>query len=235
MNIRSCTKLKEHMYENFKTAWVHQTHVTYIIRRERKRAYHKHTIYDTNLGLTFLEHMAKVSVVVSRWKMNTFYHLSRKIEWRSFYLFTTKVILQFDTWKLACFHINMIKISLGVFAVYILSQLIYIRMINIYLTKSSLSTNILEWFVILARFFFMQTNSSPLKRSFMKRCKVRKLIFLFQGSHWKEALRILKMAVTRSSSLVVPPASSHTHYWDHHVFADIESHFKKELPGSSEI
>ncbi|XP_069960081.1 protein furry isoform X3 [Cherax quadricarinatus] len=52
-----------------------------------------------------------------------------------------------------------------------------------------------------------------------------------EGSHWKEALRILKMAVTRSSSLVVPPASSHTHYWDHHVFADIESHFKKELPG----
>ncbi|KAK4300624.1 hypothetical protein Pmani_027179 [Petrolisthes manimaculis] len=52
-----------------------------------------------------------------------------------------------------------------------------------------------------------------------------------EGSHWKEALRILKMAVTRSSALVVPPASSHTHYWDHHVFSDIESHFKKELPG----
>lgn len=39
------------------------------------------------------------------------------------------------------------------------------------------------------------------------------------------------MAVTRSSSLVVPPASSHTHYWDHHIFTDIETHFKKELPG----
>ncbi|XP_045105728.1 protein furry-like isoform X4 [Portunus trituberculatus] len=52
-----------------------------------------------------------------------------------------------------------------------------------------------------------------------------------EGSHWKEALRILKMAVTRSSSLVVPPASSHTHYWDHHIFTDIETHFKKELPG----
>ncbi|XP_064103219.1 protein furry-like isoform X6 [Macrobrachium nipponense] len=52
-----------------------------------------------------------------------------------------------------------------------------------------------------------------------------------EGSHWKDALRILKMAVTRSSSLVVPPASSHTHYWDHHVFTDVEPHFKKELPG----
>ncbi|KAG0718123.1 Protein furry [Chionoecetes opilio] len=39
------------------------------------------------------------------------------------------------------------------------------------------------------------------------------------------------MAVTRSSSLVVPPASSHTHYWDHHIFTDIETHWKKELPG----
>ncbi|XP_076040545.1 microtubule binding protein furry isoform X4 [Oratosquilla oratoria] len=53
-----------------------------------------------------------------------------------------------------------------------------------------------------------------------------------EGSHWKESLRILKMAVTRSSSLVVPPASSHTSYWDqHHMFTDIEGHFKKELPG----
>nr|XP_027232394.1 uncharacterized protein LOC113823874 [Penaeus vannamei] len=53
-----------------------------------------------------------------------------------------------------------------------------------------------------------------------------------EGSHWKEALRILKMAVTRSSSLVVPPASSHTHYWDHHVFADIESHFQEGVAWS---
>ncbi|KAB7503185.1 Protein furry [Armadillidium nasatum] len=52
-----------------------------------------------------------------------------------------------------------------------------------------------------------------------------------ESSHWKEALRILKLAVSRSSSLVVPPAASQSSYWEQHTFTDLEAHFKKELPG----
>ena len=53
--------------------------------------------------------------------------------------------------------------------------------------------------------------------------------------HWKEALKILKLAVTRSSTLVAPPSTSHTanpHHWEPHTsFAEAEVYFKKELPG----
>ncbi len=59
--------------------------------------------------------------------------------------------------------------------------------------------------------------------------------------HWKEALKILKLAVTRSSTLVAPPsgsssASSHASFpWDSAPavsFADSDLYFsKKELPG----
>lgn len=31
------------------------------------------------------------------------------------------------------------------------------------------------------------------------------------GTHWKEALKILKLVVTRSSSLVAPPIASYSH------------------------
>ncbi|ODM98858.1 Protein furry [Orchesella cincta] len=67
------------------------------------------------------------------------------------------------------------------------------------------------------------------------------------GSHWKESLRILKLVVARSSSLVVPPASTQhssiqsgpvSFTWDTGVPAPIggfpvemETHSKKELPG----
>lgn len=53
-----------------------------------------------------------------------------------------------------------------------------------------------------------------------------------EGAHWKEALKILKLVVTRSSSLVAPPISTHTSGWEPHPsFPDTEMFTKKELPG----
>merc|ERR1719334_942130 len=53
--------------------------------------------------------------------------------------------------------------------------------------------------------------------------------------HWKEAMKILKLAVTRSSTLVAPPSTNHVsnpHHWEPHTsFAEAEVYFKKELPG----
>lgn len=57
-----------------------------------------------------------------------------------------------------------------------------------------------------------------------------------ESVHWKEALKILKLAVTRSSTLVAPPSTGHVanpqHHWEPHTsFAEAEVYFKKELPG----
>uniref|UniRef100_A0A1B6DZ54 Protein furry n=1 Tax=Clastoptera arizonana TaxID=38151 RepID=A0A1B6DZ54_9HEMI len=53
-----------------------------------------------------------------------------------------------------------------------------------------------------------------------------------EGVHWKEALKILKLIVSRSSSLVAPPLPSHSSYWEPHPsFSDSELFNKKELPG----
>ncbi|XP_046454255.1 protein furry-like isoform X2 [Daphnia pulex] len=58
-----------------------------------------------------------------------------------------------------------------------------------------------------------------------------------EGAHWKEALKILKLAVTRSSSLVAPPssASGPSSGWgsdsNASSFSDSELFVKKELPG----
>ncbi|CAG9782166.1 unnamed protein product [Diatraea saccharalis] len=50
--------------------------------------------------------------------------------------------------------------------------------------------------------------------------------FLDDGNNYKEAMKILKLVVTRCSTLVVPP------YWDHAPsLLDAELHGKKELPG----
>lgn len=59
-----------------------------------------------------------------------------------------------------------------------------------------------------------------------------------EGVYWKEALKILKLVVTRSSTLVAPPTQNHSH-WEsslvssspHPSFADSEIFTKKELPG----
>lgn len=69
------------------------------------------------------------------------------------------------------------------------------------------------WFVLLVFFYFIQ------------------------GAHYKEALKILKLVVTRSSTLVAPPTSLHTPHWEtsatspHPSFTDSEIFTKKELPG----
>lgn len=58
-----------------------------------------------------------------------------------------------------------------------------------------------------------------------------------EGVHWKEALKILKLVVTRSSTLVAPSTQNNS-YWEssiintpHPSFADTEVFTKKELPG----
>ncbi|KAK0097546.1 hypothetical protein PV326_001186 [Microctonus aethiopoides] len=57
-----------------------------------------------------------------------------------------------------------------------------------------------------------------------------------EGPHWKEALKILKLVVTRSSTLVAPPTSVHASSWEssmtspHPSFTDTEIFTKKELP-----
>ncbi|PNF32075.1 hypothetical protein B7P43_G05726 [Cryptotermes secundus] len=58
-----------------------------------------------------------------------------------------------------------------------------------------------------------------------------------EGAHYKEALKILKLVVTRSSTLVAPPTSLHAPHWEtsatspHPSFTDSEIFTKKELPG----
>lgn len=59
-----------------------------------------------------------------------------------------------------------------------------------------------------------------------------------EGMHWKEALKILKLVVTRSSTLVAPPASVQNSYFEishvsapHPSFNDSDIFTKKELPG----
>ena len=58
----------------------------------------------------------------------------------------------------------------------------------------------------------------------------------FKAAHWKDALKILKLAVTRSSSLVEPPSSSSgpTSGWGSDFnassFSDSKFFVNKELP-----
>ncbi|XP_044597140.1 protein furry isoform X1 [Cotesia glomerata] len=58
-----------------------------------------------------------------------------------------------------------------------------------------------------------------------------------EGPLWKEALKILKLVVTRSSTLVAPPTTVHGSSWEpsltspHPSFTDTEIFTKKELPG----
>lgn len=66
-----------------------------------------------------------------------------------------------------------------------------------------------------------------------------KFVVFLQGVHHKEATKILKLVVTRSSTLVAAPSSqysfleSHSHYSSTMcpTFADVEVFVKKELPG----
>lgn len=59
-----------------------------------------------------------------------------------------------------------------------------------------------------------------------------------EGVHHKEASKILKLVVTRSSSLVAAPSSQYLFLESHYsstmcpTFADVEVFVKKELPGT---
>lgn len=67
---------------------------------------------------------------------------------------------------------------------------------------------------------------------------LKMVIKYVEGPHWKEALKILKLVVSRSSSLVAPPISLTTH-WESHftslphppTFTEDNLFAKKELPG----
>lgn len=66
---------------------------------------------------------------------------------------------------------------------------------------------------------------------------LRVIVKYIEGIHWKEALKILKLVVTRSSSLVAPTSSNYS-YWDssfsgapHPSFTEMEVFARKELPG----
>ena len=55
-----------------------------------------------------------------------------------------------------------------------------------------------------------------------------------QGSHWKDAIKILKLTVARSSTLTAAPPSSSggsDPLMGHISFADVDMSHKKELPG----
>ncbi|CAH1170054.1 unnamed protein product [Phaedon cochleariae] len=63
------------------------------------------------------------------------------------------------------------------------------------------------------------------------------IVKYIEGPNWKEALKILKLVVSRSSSLVAPPISIHSH-WEstftsmpHPTFNEDNVFAKKELPG----
>lgn len=66
---------------------------------------------------------------------------------------------------------------------------------------------------------------------------LRVIVKYIEGIYWREALKILKLVVTRSSSLVAPPISVHT-TWDsspnpaiHPSFNEDNLFARKELPG----
>jgi hypothetical protein len=66
---------------------------------------------------------------------------------------------------------------------------------------------------------------------------LRVIVKYIEGVHWKEALKILKLVVTRSSSLVAPPISMHSN-WEsslnplpHPSFNEDSLFTRKELPG----
>lgn len=70
---------------------------------------------------------------------------------------------------------------------------------------------------------------------------LRVIVKYIEGIYWREALKILKLVVTRSSSLVAPPISVHT-TWDssspnppaptiHPSFNEDSMFARKELPG----
>lgn len=67
---------------------------------------------------------------------------------------------------------------------------------------------------------------------------IKAIVKYIEGPNWREALKILKLVVSRSSSLVAPPISIHTQWGSsmtsvpHPSFNDDNVFAKKELPGN---
>ena len=62
---------------------------------------------------------------------------------------------------------------------------------------------------------------------------LRTVAKLVESPHWKESLRILKLAVTRSSTLVAPPSTgAMSYHWETTSasnFAEADMYFKKGI------
>lgn len=62
------------------------------------------------------------------------------------------------------------------------------------------------------------------------------MLKILQGPHWKEAIKILKLAVARSSTLTSAASSnSDQTYPQYTSLAVIDVQYKKELPGNAGI
>ncbi|KAG1696979.1 Protein furry -like [Nymphon striatum] len=92
--------------------------------------------------------------------------------------------------------------------------------------------------IIYCMLHYLDMNSAPVQpvNTDMLRVVARHV----EGNHWKEAMKILKLIVTRSSTLSAPPTGVSmqssitdvlTSLPSSLSFADTDSHIKKELPG----
>merc|ERR1719334_688889 len=94
----------------------------------------------------------------------------------------------------------------------------------------SVQSSVLNIIHCMAHYVDLQSTTHSINSDLLR--AVSKFV---ETTHWKEALKILKLAVTRSSTLVAPPHTSHVsnpcHWEPHTSFAEAEVYFKKELPG----
>ena len=98
---------------------------------------------------------------------------------------------------------------------------------------SNVQGSILTIIHCMAHYVDLQSATSSINSDLLR--AVSKFV---ESVHWKEALKILKLAVTRSSTLVAPPSTGHisnpqhSHWEPHTSFAEAEVYYsKKELPG----
>ncbi|XP_023347388.1 protein furry [Eurytemora carolleeae] len=92
----------------------------------------------------------------------------------------------------------------------------------------SVQPSVLTIIHCMAHYVDLQSTTHTINSDLMR--AVSKFV---ETPHWKEALKILKLAVTRSSTLVAPPSSGQTpsmQMWEA-SFVDTDSYLKKELPG----
>ncbi|KAI5700687.1 hypothetical protein M8J75_002010 [Diaphorina citri] len=88
--------------------------------------------------------------------------------------------------------------------------------------------------IIHCMLHYVDLNSSSHFNAELLRVSTTRNILLISGVNYKEALNILKLVVTRSSTLVTPPQLHHQYInWESHSTSSHSSfsEFKKELPG----